>query len=161
MPERIRLPYEDLPPPADATMPLQKEYQCVWGIVYKNSEHFIFKRERTWLFCLLTKSLLFVFGLPFILFAIVGLSYKLTLSSLRTRGINHTFIGHSWLGGSLPSFCPCLRAMSVNIYCEVRGCQKHLCFSHFCCQVVPVDTKCVWGLDTFGPLSALFIWGKK
>lgn len=109
----------------------------------------------------LTKSLLFVFGLPFILFAVAGLSYKLTLSSLRTRGINHTFVGHSWLGGSLASFCPCLRAMSVNIYCEVRGCQKHLCFSHFCCQVVSVDTKCVWGLATFGPLSALFIWGKK
>lgn len=66
-------------------------------------------------------DLSFYVGFLFILLAIAELSYNLTLSwSLQTRGINHTFFGHTWLGGSLPSFCPCLRAMSVNIYYSVK-----------------------------------------
>lgn len=124
---------------------------------------FIKKKKRKWQFCRSTKTLYFCVWAFFYFSAIAGLSHNLTLSwSLRTRGINHTSFGHSWLGGSLLSFCPCLRAMSVNIYYSVKwGSARNItALTIFVVKLSLLTLNVSEHLDNFCLLSAVFLLEK-
>lgn len=104
------------------------------------------------------------FDLPylFIFLAIARLSNLILSWSLRTRGINHTSFGHSWLGGSLLSFCSCLRTMSVNIYYSVKwGADRNIiALTIFVVKLSLLTLNVSENLGNFGHLSALFLWEK-